>query len=169
AGRKQQSLPRLLHVHPPLQCLSCRARALARDPVPRATNSCAFSWVPGPGSSLGSGRDDTVQPIGSILARRTYSPQSLIALSNSSWAISGVLMKGSPPNLLRNALVSSEDTICTNHWLILSITGFGVPVGTIAAHQPVRSIGMPISVMVGRSALAASRVAVLTARILSLP
>ena len=37
-------------------------------------------------------RDDNVQPIGSILAIRTYSPQSLMAASNSFCASSGVVM-----------------------------------------------------------------------------
>ena len=37
------------------------------------------------------------QPFGSILATRTYSPQSLIDFSKSAWPASGEMMKGSPP------------------------------------------------------------------------
>src|SRR5678816_4525032 len=67
--------------------------------------------------------------IGSILAIRTYSPHSLMAIWNISVARSGVLIIGSAPASARNFFVSSVETIWPNQALILSTTGFGVAAG----------------------------------------
>src|ERR1043165_1227832 len=105
--------------------------------------------------------------IGSILAIRTYSPHSLMAIWNISVARSGVLIIGSAPASARNFLVSSVPTIWANQPLILSTIGFGVAVGTITPHHSDRSIGTPDSVIVGMSGCDSRRLAVDTARIRS--
>src|SRR6267154_5922504 len=99
-----------------------------------------------------------------ILAIRTYSPHSLMAVWNISWAFSGVLIRGSAPESARNFLVSGALTIWENHPLILSTIGLGVADGTMTPHQSDRSIGMPDSVMVGMSGCDNSRLPVETAR-----
>jgi hypothetical protein len=90
------------------------------------------------------------QPDGSILAMRTFAPFLDGGLEHLLRPFRAADVRA-PPKLLRNLLVSCEDTISTNQRWIVSITGFGVAAGTIAAHQPVRSIGTPISVIVGNS------------------
>src|SRR6187401_348397 len=102
--------------------------------------------------------------IGSILAIRTYSPHSLMAVWNISVARSGVLIIGSAPASARNFLVSSVPTIWPNHALILSTIGLGVATGTITPHHSERSIGTPDSVMVGISGCDSRRSLVETAR-----
>src|ERR1041384_4305436 len=102
--------------------------------------------------------------IGSILAMRTYSPHSLMAVWNISVARSGVLIIGSAPASARNFFVSSVPTIWPNHALILSTTGLGVATGTMTPHHSDRSIGTPDSVMVGISGCDSRRSLVETAR-----
>src|SRR4030095_6754748 len=61
-----------------------------------------------------------------MLAMATWASQSLICFNRSAWPSSGVLMKGSPPLLLRKVLASSVFSTVLNQLCLRLQRGGGV-------------------------------------------